>query len=395
MTYKCEYCGLEYEGAECPTCGAPHPAAAISNSNAVNSNETNNHSTNIHIADIDNSNNYTTNTTIIYDTDSDDTNSDDTNMYTMNTTDFDATSYKKKKQKRSVTERPWFVKLLLLFFFPAGLYFMWKNKVFKLLTRIVITSFFAVIIYAFMNMDGTVDTINSSESGSEKAVEAAVTDTPAASPISTPAPTSTPAISPAPTKKPLSKKEKFVKKVVDLSGTNEKTAGSLYDLFLKKMGFDKVSIIQKSDKGKITYDFKADDFNLKVALKKNGVTSIKWGYYILYEDKVIKIDKKGLLARQLIDPVKYYLYVEDIIDKNIKTPSTSKFPVYNASGVSMQRKGKIVGVQGYFDAENTYGALVRSKYTIEFSVTDLDANIYKAVYINIDGEVTGKWVDLD
>lgn len=55
----------------------------------------------------------------------------------------------------------------------------------------------------------------------------------------------------------------------------------------------------------------------------------------------------------------------------------------------------LVGVQGYFDAQNTYGALVRSKYTIEFSVTDLDANIFKLVYINIDGEITGKWIELD
>jgi hypothetical protein len=61
----------------------------------------------------------------------------------------------------------------------------------------------------------------------------------------------------------------------------------------------------------------------------------------------------------------------------------------------MQRNGDLVAVQGYFDAQNTYGALVRSKYLIEISVTDLDENIYEPVYINIDGEITGKWVDLD
>lgn len=61
----------------------------------------------------------------------------------------------------------------------------------------------------------------------------------------------------------------------------------------------------------------------------------------------------------------------------------------------MQRNGDLVAVQGYFDAKNTYGALVRSSYTVEFSVTDLDANRYKAVYINIDDEIKRKWVELD
>lgn len=180
-----------------------------------------------------------------------------------------------------------------------------------------------------------------------------------------------------------------------MSGVNKKTAGNLYDLFHKKMGFDKAYITQKSDTGKVNYDFNADDFNLTVALKKDGVSAIKWGFYTLYDGKEIKIDKQGILDRQLTDVAKYYLYTKEIIWDNIKTPKTTEFPDEFSSDLKMQRNGDLVGVQGYFDAQNTYGALVRSKYLIEFSVTDLDANIYKPVYINIDGEITGKWEDLD
>lgn len=329
MTYKCEYCESEYEGRNCPNCGAPHPATPI------------------------------------------------TNRYTANPATFNLTT---PKNKKSVTEQTWFVIFMLLFFFPAGLLFMWKNKAFSSLTRIIITLFFALLIYRMIKVDEMIGT-NTVKPDNEKAVEMAVTNTP------------TP--SPAPTKKPLSNKDKFVEDVTDMSGVNKQTAGNLYDLFHKKMGFDEAYITRKSDTGKANYDFIADGFNVMVAFKKDGVSSIKSGFYTLYDGKEIKIDKQGILDRQLIDKAKYYFYTQEIILDNVKTPKTTVFPNSLSYDLKMQRNGDLVAVQGYFDAQNTYGALVRSKYLIEISVTDLDENIYEPVYINIDGEITGKWVDLD
>ncbi len=72
MIYKCEYCESEYEGTNCPNCGAPHSTTPTTNNYA-------------------------------------------TNRYTTNTTTFNVTT---PKNKKNVTEQPWFVIFMLLFFFP-------------------------------------------------------------------------------------------------------------------------------------------------------------------------------------------------------------------------------------------------------------------------------------
>ncbi len=40
--------------------------------------------------------------------------------------------------------------------------------------------------------------------------------------------------------------------------------------------------------------------------------------------------------------------------------------------------------------------MVRSKYLIEVTITDLDTYDYNIVYVNIDGEkIKGEWVEFD
>jgi hypothetical protein len=374
MIYKCEYCESEYEGNNCPYCGAPHPVTPTKNTQAENSN--------------------TTETSTIH-----------TKVYTIDTTSDDP--------PEKITSQPWFVTLLIIFFFPVGLYLMWKNKVYNRLTRIIIALTFVTFVYAVSNDMATNTTTDTASSDTGKAVEVTTTNTPAPTPISTPAPTATPTATPTPTtkpkatakpkvtatptptKKPLSKKEKFVKKVTSISGVSKKTAGNLYNILYNKISFKKVTYVQKSDTGKKSHIFNADDNSITVTFKKDGSFTIKWGMYTLYDGKEVIMNQKEILERELIDSDKYYTYAKEIILDYIKTPKTAEFPDLSSSTVSMQRKGKYVGVKSYFDAQNTYGVLVRSKYTIEFSVKDLKANIYKPVYINIDDEIRGKWVDLN
>lgn len=49
-----------------------------------------------------------------------------------------------KQQKLS--QKTWFVVLLLIFFFPVGLYLMWNNKKFNMVARIIISAFFGIYI---------------------------------------------------------------------------------------------------------------------------------------------------------------------------------------------------------------------------------------------------------
>ncbi len=48
-------------------------------------------------------------------------------------------------KKKGITSRGWFIVLMLIIFFPVGLFFMWKNKVFPMAVRVIITGFFVLI----------------------------------------------------------------------------------------------------------------------------------------------------------------------------------------------------------------------------------------------------------
>lgn len=157
MIYKCEYCDSEYEGNTCPYCGAPHPVTPAKNTQAEdNTSETD---TTIHTTD-------------------------HTKIYTIDTT----------SDELPITSKPWFVTLFIIFFFPVGLYLMWKNKVYNNLSRIIITLFFVTLIYAVSNDMAASTTTNTASSDTGKAVEVTITNTPTPTPISTPAPTITQAV---------------------------------------------------------------------------------------------------------------------------------------------------------------------------------------------------------
>lgn len=61
----------------------------------------------------------------------------------------------------------------------------------------------------------------------------------------------------------------------------------------------------------------------------------------------------------------------------------------------MERKGHLVVVQSYVYSTNSFGAEVKSDFTVEMLVYDTDNFIYDVVYLNIDGETNGEYVSLD
>jgi hypothetical protein len=140
MYYKCEYCDSEYAVTNCPNCGAPRttPTNSVSNNNVS----------------------------------------------------FKAFNTKKTKNKYNITEQASFVVLMIILFFPVGFYFMWKNKVFKTSTRLVITAFLTFCLLFIILTNESDDTVNTAAPNNDKAAEVAAT--------STSVPTT---LSPTPTKK--------------------------------------------------------------------------------------------------------------------------------------------------------------------------------------------------
>lgn len=52
------------------------------------------------------------------------------------------------KQNEKLTSKTWFVVLTLIIFFPIGLFFMWRNKMFNMPIRVIVTAFFGIAILA-------------------------------------------------------------------------------------------------------------------------------------------------------------------------------------------------------------------------------------------------------
>ena len=66
------------------------------------------------------------------------------------------------EQNLKWNEKPTSIILLLLFLFPLGLYFMWKNQVFSKTVRVIVSMFFALGVIGYIGNQGT-SNVNASD----------------------------------------------------------------------------------------------------------------------------------------------------------------------------------------------------------------------------------------
>ena len=92
----------------------------------------------------------------------------------------------------------------------------------------------------------------------------------------------------------------------------------------------------------------------------------------------------------------YWDMAKETVETCLKNPKSADFPssVFNQD-IAMGRKGHLVVVQSYVYSTNSFGAEVKSDFTVEMLVYDTDNFIYDVVYLNIDGETSGEYVSLD
>jgi len=209
-----------------------------------------------------------------------------------------------------------------------------------------------------------------------------------------PAPTSGPTVTPEPT---LTPKQTFTNAMVDESGLKKKSVSKLYNLLTKDLGFSEVIYSGKSDYGDIVFNISADNYELMATIDDDEIYSIICGDFNLYEDSTVKINKQGILDREITDGFNYYTIAQEIIKSNLKSPKSADFPsmVWSPEEIAMQRNRDLIAVKSYVDAQNSFGADIRSEFLVEFQVIDIDTYTYNVIYINIDGETYGEFIDLD
>lgn len=66
-----------------------------------------------------------------------------------------------------------------------------------------------------------------------------------------------------------------------------------------------------------------------------------------------------------------YVMAQKFVKRELRSPSTARFPSFMDSGVSVRKmpECKFV-VSGFVDAQNGFGATVRNDYTVEMSTAE-------------------------
>lgn len=94
------------------------------------------------------------------------------------------------------------------------------------------------------------------------------------------------------------------------------------------------------------------------------------------------------------DKTSYYAMAQGIVLNYLKSPGSASFP-WNTDEIGFAKKGNVVSVQGYVDAQNSFGAEIRSQWTVQYEITDFDNLLCNPLYVNIDGVESGTYTDLN
>ena len=69
------------------------------------------------------------------------------------------------------------------------------------------------------------------------------------------------------------------------------------------------------------------------------------------------------------DPIGAYIMMEEFVKKQLKAPASAEFPDYSKAFVKEAENHKYE-IQSYVDAQNSFGALIRTKYIGEIEQVD-------------------------
>lgn len=189
---------------------------------------------------------------------------------------------------------------------------------------------------------------------------------------------------------PLSEKEVFIMSLTSNPDITTEAASSAYDILTDKLGFEKITV-DKNISGTL-YEIRADDYNLKVTLS-DKLYMVICGDYNLYQEDTVKYTKQSLEDRKIGNNGSgYYAMAVEAISANLKNPSSAHFGSMESCQIGRNRE--YVVVKGYVDAANSFNTQVRNEFVVELRVIDLASYLYEIIYLNINGESTGTYIDI-
>lgn len=180
---------------------------------------------------------------------------------------------------------------------------------------------------------------------------------------------------------------------------DKKVAKKAYNILKKKIGFSELEYKDQLDET-TNYEIVADGYDIVVTASDDVYRIfIPNSSYTFYEDGEVKMTVSDLKEKTIDIHTrnKYFIMAQEIVENCLKNPSSADFPsiITHPEEIAMQRNGDIVAVQSYVDAKNSFNATTRTKWMVEFKVLDLETYSYEVLYINMDGETSGEYVELD
>ena len=221
-----------------------------------------------------------------------------------------------------IYEKNWFIILMLVLFFPVGLFLMWKNAKWHKTVKIIISVLFAAAVI-FSN--GSEESKNVETKDTNAEVETVKVDE----------------------RKELQEKSKTILDSKDYYAMNEDERKTINEL------------VKKWD-DEIDYSFKSEYVDKKYQYEK---------------DKYYDEHYQGIIIANVQEEVK----------KQLKSPKSADFPwgfdEYNITYQGESEDGLYMySVESYVDAENAVGAEIRSEYMCMIHVTK-DIKQYRAVVV--------------
>ena len=221
-----------------------------------------------------------------------------------------------------IYEKNWFIILMLVLFFPVGLFLMWKNAKWHKTVKIIISVLFAAAVI-FSN--GSEESKNVETKDTNAEVETVKVDE----------------------RKELQEKSKTILDSKDYYAMNEDERKTINEL------------VKKWD-DEIDYSFKSEYVDKKDQYEK---------------DKYYDENYQGTIIANVQEEVK----------KQLMSPKSADFPWgFNEYNITYQGESEdglyMYSVESYVDAENSFGAEIRSEYMCMIHVTK-DLKQYRAVVI--------------
>ena len=256
-------------------------------------------------------------------------------------------------------KKAWFTWLMLVFIPPVGIFLLWKYRTFSIKAKSILSIIFLVW---FISVGST---------GSDKNNNNTQTSTPATQEVR------------------LSNEAKDIQKETKLTNEQSENVANI----LKQCGFDEFKIKydstldnigNKGEKGYIlTYKDMPSKPEILMSITPDGnVYQIIYAGSYLYNNGAVQSKIQDYYV-DTNETVKIMSQASLIIDKCLKAPSTAEYadvPYWN-----IRKTPDNIRVSSYVDAENSFGAHIRSDFTVVFSS---DLQTVKSVTIDVKEYLT-------